>query len=326
MAIGYGQQLERQVIGTTGETISNTDVMLDFTLGETIVGDVSNTSILLSQGFHNTFVSLGIKINPVVFLQGAGLKRSTLPGEENLMRDDLRLLYVPTVSPYTDALTCNISVFNTGGTSGSGLVQDDIVDWVFIELRDEINNELVTASRSALVQRDGDVVDIDGFSSVQIEVPAGNYHIAVKHRNHLGVMTANTFALSNTLQIVDFTDANNQITWGNNSQSTFGMPTGITAMWGGNVNQDTNTVYFGANNDSNGIKDRVLAHLGNTLNSNLFVYNDYSLADTDMNGKIVYQGAGNDANIIKDIVLSHPENNEASPNLYKVKEQMPENN
>ncbi len=326
ITFSYGQQLEREVIGSAGETLSNGSVMLNYTVGETIVGDISNGTISLSQGFHNGYISLGIKINPVVFLQGAAIARSMASGEENLMRDDLRLLYLPTTSPYSDALTCSISVFNTGGASGTGLVQDDIVDWVWIELRDETNNELVKGSRSALLQRDGDVVDVDGVSNVQIEISSGNYYVAVKHRNHLSVMTANTFALSETVAIVDFTDANNQITWGSNAQSTFGMPSGIVAMWAGNTNEDVNTVYLGSSNDSNIVKDQVLAHSGNTSNSNLYSFNDYTAADVNLNGLIKYQGSGNDTNIIKDIVLSHPDNTGSSPNLYKVKEQLPENN
>ncbi len=326
IVIGYGQELEREVVGSAGETLSNSTIILDFTVGETVVGTVSNGSISLSQGFHNTFVTLGIVINPVVFLQGAAIRRNTAPGEENLMRDDLRLLYLPTISPYNDALMCDLSVFDTGGTSGVGLLQDDVVDWVWVEIRDENDNELVIGARSALLQRDGDVVDVDGVSCVQIDAPSGNYYVAVKHRNHLGVMTANTVALSPNSSIVDFTDANNQITWGNNAQSTFGMPTGITAMWGGNVNGDSNVIFLGSGNDSNGIKDSVLAHSGNTSNSNLYTFNDYNNADVNLNGSIIFQGSGNDTNVIKDIVLSHPLNTGATPNLYRVEEQLPENN
>ena len=62
------------------------------------------------------------------------------------------------------------------------------LDWVVLELRIALDNAQLVASRSALVQRDGDVVEVDGTSSVRHGVPNGNYFLAVRHRNHLGVM------------------------------------------------------------------------------------------------------------------------------------------
>ena len=49
---------------------------------------------------------------------------------------------------------------------------------------------MVLQTRSALVQRDGDIVDIDGVSPVTFNnVASTNYTIAVRHRNHLGLST-----------------------------------------------------------------------------------------------------------------------------------------
>ena len=123
------------------------------------------------------------------------------------MRDDLRNLYVTTTSPYSDGLTCDVSVFNDGGTSGTGSSNDDIVDWIFVELRDATDNTLVKSSQSALLQRDGDIVGVDGLSNLEFPVETKSYYVAVKHRNHLGMMTASTVALSDTVTAVDFTDA-----------------------------------------------------------------------------------------------------------------------
>lgn len=69
--------------------------------------------------------------------------------------------------------------------------QNAIVDWVFLELRHQYNSKRILATRSALVQRDGDVVDTDGSSPVFFEgINEGDYYVAVRHRNHLGVMTS----------------------------------------------------------------------------------------------------------------------------------------
>ena len=48
---------------------------------------------------------------------------------------------------------------------------------------------------TALLQRDGDIVDLDGTSALQVDAPADDHYIAVFHRNHLGVLTFNTVAL-----------------------------------------------------------------------------------------------------------------------------------
>lgn len=66
-----------------------------------------------------------------------------------------------------------------------------IVDWVTIELRDPTDDTFVLATRPALVQADGDVVDMDGSSAVQFSgISANSAYVVVRHRNHLGVMTA----------------------------------------------------------------------------------------------------------------------------------------
>ncbi len=69
--------------------------------------------------------------------------------------------------------------------------ENTVVDWVLVEIRDGLTNTAVLSSIPALLQRDGDVVNYqDGVSPVLIPYPqSGNYYIAIRHRNHLGVMT-----------------------------------------------------------------------------------------------------------------------------------------
>ena len=70
-----------------------------------------------------------------------------------------------------------------------------IVDWVLLELRPDCDPGLVSASRAALIRRDGRIVDTDGSSPVSFCLPAGRYHLSLRHRNHLGVMTQSAFDL-----------------------------------------------------------------------------------------------------------------------------------
>lgn len=158
--------------------------------------------------------------------------------------------YLPTLSnfplsdPYKVApLNTNfVHVNNSQTASTTPLViattgSDAIVDWVFLELRSGVpGSTTVVSTRAALLQRDGDIVDMDGVSPVKFTGTAvGSYYIAVRHRNHLGFRTSNIFTLNNTPTVLDFT---------NNSVSLYGASPLITvapsmqAMQGGDSNSD----------------------------------------------------------------------------------------
>ncbi|MFK7969214.1 MAG: PKD-like domain-containing protein, partial [Bacteroidia bacterium] len=125
-----------------------------------------------------------------------------------LMRDDLRRLNViPQTEPYT---SLGYTFTGGGGETVSAQVlsqtgPDAIVDWVVIELRDPTNNRVAVHSRAALMQRDGDIVDTDGRSTISFptQFGAGTYHIVLIHRNHLGVMTAQPYALGANLDLTN---------------------------------------------------------------------------------------------------------------------------
>lgn len=169
-------------------------------------------------------VDTRVKVNPIVFLQGAYV--NPVGGEETWMRDDLRASgLIPTTSPYVDELVCNASVFTPTGA-------DAIVDWVWVELRDKNDNTNTLGSQSALLQRDGDVVAVDGLSPLGFSsLSSDNYYVVVAHRNHLGVINANTVALSLTSTVLDFSDNNTMQNGGSNTvvdlgNSIFGIYAG----------------------------------------------------------------------------------------------------
>ncbi|MBK7271449.1 MAG: hypothetical protein IPI07_18720 [Flavobacteriales bacterium] len=60
---------------------------------------------------------------------------------------------------------------------------DAIVDWLVVELREPNAPSTVLASRSALVHRDGDVVDPMVSHLRPSMRPPGNYRVALRHRN-----------------------------------------------------------------------------------------------------------------------------------------------
>lgn len=250
-------------------------------------------------------------ISPKVILQGAALNPNT--GEETLMRDDLRVAgLLPATSPYSDGIEVNATVFNTGGTLGTGPIADDIVDWVFVELRDAANSLVTLASQSALLQRDGNVVAIDGLSSLSFDLGADNYYVVVKHRNHLGVMTAHPVALGVFAPTVDFTDANNPITYGYNAQSSFGMPSGILGMWTGDANNDGRLNYLGTFSESPSIRNQVFTDTNNSVfggpPSPSYSSLGYFNTDVDMNGSTKYLGTLSDVLSVRNNIFNNPSN------------------
>jgi hypothetical protein len=95
-----------------------------------------------------------------------------------------------------------LSVLSTTGANA-------IVDWVLIELRDATTPSVIVVSRAALLQANGKIVDLDGISDVFFPVPQASYHVAIKHRNHLGIRTKTPEVLSDVPKTIDFTNINN---------------------------------------------------------------------------------------------------------------------
>ncbi|AXG70768.1 hypothetical protein KORDIASMS9_03014 [Kordia sp. SMS9] len=309
------QTIERQVVGSAGTTFSNASTTVDFTVGEVVTGSISNGTTTLSQGFQQEAVKLSIIVNPKVFLQGAALNPYT--GEESFMRDDLRSnSHIPITSPYGDGNTLDSGILSVSD-------QNALVDWVLVELRDATDTTQIVASQSALLQRDGDILN-SLYDTLEFEVASGDYFVVIKHRNHLAIMTLATVALSKIATTVDFTDASNQITFGSNAQTTFGMPTGVVAMWAGNANTDTVVQYSGTTPDTPIILSEVLNDPGNFLNFPTFSITGYNVNDVNMDGVVQYSGVNPDVPSILQNVLAHP-GNFLNFSTYQITEQLPEN-
>ncbi|EDP94800.1 leucine-rich repeat protein [Kordia algicida OT-1] len=308
------------------EVISETTTVFNIASGT--FGNRSKIDLFIPQGTTQAYLDAnwtGFKsiveegtviLEPKAFLQGAFFNPTT--GEENLMRDDLRIAgIIPTTSPYADGITCNSSVFNTTGNNA-------IVDWVFVELRDATDNTTVVESRSALLQRDGDIVDVNGAGILKFTSPLDNYFVAIHHRNHLGVMSNTALQLDGNRVNLDFTDATNPMTFGSNAQTTAGMPADTLGMWTGNVNGDTIVQYSGVSPDTPAILSLVLNDVGNFLNFSTFAVNGYDENDLNLDGNIQYEGVSPDAPFILQNVLAHP-GNFLNFSTFQILEQLPEN-
>ncbi len=298
---------------------ASTEDLTDLSAGifDLVITDVNecifNYSATISQ--PDAFIIINIKV-----LLGGPYNSIT-----GLMNDDLRSNgVIPTSSPYSDPLIVNSNVFNSGGISGTGLKADDIVDWIWIELRDPNDNTNIIIGQSALLQRDGDVMSLDGTSVLSISVTPGDYYIGVKHRNHFGVLSLAAVALThNTATIVDFT---------NSSFATFGADaealraSGKKTLWAGNVNGDTIIQYAGAGTlDTSNLLEFILNDSSNFLNLPSWPVNGYDIHDVDMNGTTQFTGAGVlDTQCILQNVLSYP-GNFLNLSTWQIVEQLPEN-
>ncbi len=209
------------------------------------------------------------------------------------MRDGLRTSGVlPLQEPYT--ASGYVHCGDGGGETISPAMlavtgKNALVDWVVVELRNAVSPAQVIASKSVLVQRDGDVVDVQGRTRLLFSVPAGNYKVAVRHRNHLGAMGANNLALGANEAGLDLT-LPTTLTYGTAAQKT--LPNGKRALWSGNVVPDAVIMYTGANND----RDPILDRIGGVVPTASVT--GYHREDTNLDGVVRYTGANNDRDLI----------------------------
>jgi hypothetical protein len=88
---------------------------------------------------------------------------------------------------------------------------NNIVDWILVELRDSKNPEQLRYNRAGLLRNDGQIMDVDGVTPLTFTLIRNEeYYVAIKHRNHFGIMTNDAYMLNTPL---DFTDTNLPI-WG----------------------------------------------------------------------------------------------------------------
>ena len=144
------------------------------------------------------------------------------------------------------------------------------------------------ASRSALLQRDGDVVDTNGVSPVRFPLSAGWYHVAVRHRNHLGAMTEGAVALSIPAASADFTSAATPV-YGTDARRSISGAFPAMTLWAGDVTRNKEAKYTGVGND----RDMILLSVGSAT-PNATASGLYSAADVNMDGLVRYTGTAND--------------------------------
>ncbi len=255
--------------------------------GYVFAGSVNpSSSSSVSGGFERSnslweFAPSTVSVSPRALLEGPFIQG------QGLMSDALRANgMLPLTDPYATTYPLPGGAYSD---LGSGQIpattgNDAVVDRVIVELRDASTPSVIKASRSVWLQRDGDAVDMDGISPVRFTLSPGAYHMALRHRNHLGVMTAAPVALTGTATTVDLT-SNATATYGTEARKTVGSK---LLLWAGDANFNRTLSYTGANND----RDPILVRIGSSTPST--VINGYYSEDINMDGVVKYVGSAND--------------------------------
>ncbi len=229
----------------------------------------------------------GVLVAPRVLLNGPYVQAT------QRMNDGLRTAgLVPLTEPYS---SLGYDHVGGGGESVSSAVltvtgDNAIVDWVVVELRSATSPYSVLATRSALVQRDGDVVATNGTGPITFSQGNGNYRIAIRHRNHLGAMTNGAVTLNtSTATLVDLS-VPATATYGSNARKAVGTR---MVLWSGDINFDGIVKYVGSNND----RDPILTAIGGSTPTTV-VSGSYHGTDVNLDGQLKYVGTNNDRDII----------------------------
>jgi hypothetical protein len=226
--------------------------------------------------------SVGVKV-----MLGGAINWST-----GVMRSDLRAAGVlPTTEPYS---SLGLPVANSGASVPSSLFQvtgaQAIVDWVLVELRNNNAGHTMVERRAALVRANGDVITTDGAAQVVFTNNVQGKHVAVRHRNHLGIMTAAPVASSGT--VVNFTSTALLLHGAEAGQ----VQGSLRAMWPGDSNRDGVVRFTGQNND----RDPLLDLIGGVIPTS--VSQGYHVEDLNMDGSVKYTGVGNDTDLVLQVI------------------------
>lgn len=225
LGITYGALDSGTLFTVTMKGIMKTDALgTDVLLNNVILRDPLNNEIN-----EDRVEGSNVIIDPIMmyckikaFLHGPYLSGGS-------MRHNLTP-FLPLTSPYsiTDVITALPSVS-----------PNYIVDWVYIQLRETYNGPVVQ-SQSCFLLQNGTVVNIHGSPNIVFENhDIADHYIILRHRNHLGVMSASPFSLSlsaSTAPLVDLTALNS--VYGGNTFGARQVETGVLALYAGDANKD----------------------------------------------------------------------------------------
>ena len=211
-----------------------------------------------------------INLSLKVFLEG--------PFNGSEMNTDLTgLTDFPLSQPY------NTEPWNyPGEESVVEIPNQDIVDWVLVELRDAPEPALATessvrAKRAGFIRNDGSVTDTSGSNNLTFDIYySDSLYVVLKHRNHLGVMSGSAITGAGSIFSYDFTT---------DSLKAYGGATGhkqiLPEIWG---------MFAGDGDANNEVEDKDKINIWEPQSGNSgYMPGDYNLdSQTDNSDKNNY--------------------------------------
>lgn len=285
LALGaQAQHIAPAAVLAAGGVGTADQVELQWSAGQVVSSSFIGDAVLTA-GVQQPDAS-GLRVHLRVLLDGAWR------ADAGLMVDSLRAQgLLPMQEPYTalgftvnGPLSCDPAVFQVTDA-------DAITDWVLVELRRAADPTAVLDVRAALLQRDGDVVAVDGVSPLLFDRATEACHLAVRHRNHLGVLGAAVIQAGAASMDLDLSLLTTT-TFGTNAQK---HANGRQLLWAGNVIGDAQLKYTGENND----RDPILTAIGGIVPTNST--SGYRAEDVNLDGAVKYTGENND----RDLLLSN---------------------
>jgi hypothetical protein len=143
--------------------------------------------------------------------------------------------------------------------------------------------------------------------------------VAIRHRNHLGVMTASALSLMTSPTLIDFTTSTTK-TYGEVSGRT--QSKGVSLLWAGDANLDSRLISMGVGQDTGVVYAKILSAPLNTSFSSNYVVSGYNPTDFTMDGQTIFTGPNNDTNVLIANVLAYPLNTSYNANFI-VRSQLP---
>ncbi len=268
------------------------------------------SSLTLSAGEPLKSMQIGINLQVRAYLQGP-YDMST-----GLMKDHLRAQgLLPLQQPYssspffytgTESLNRSLTSVSLGGD------QDALIDWVLLEVRSATNPDLILAQKACGLQADGDLMDVQTGSTTLLfpSLNVGNYYVSLRHRNHLGVVSAQALALSFTSSGLDFSNPNFAVT-GQHSRYLYKTK---ALLWTGDVNQDRKIIAQGISSDNTALLTVVLSANANTAFNTSYRLIGYAATDLNLDGATLAAGPGHDGNLIYSNILNYPSNSSFAGN------------
>lgn len=298
-------------------------------------------------------LSAQVTLKARVYLEGALMNNGNALSSTGkpLMRDNLRLspftsaTYIPMSDPYKFGhpnfdITARYNHVPPNQPISQHQIQDAavlavsgdnaIVDWVFVELRSPDNATQILGTRSCLVQRDGDIVDLDGVSPVAFPNTSGTqFYVAIRHRNHLGAMCMPAdinqtidFTSPNTAMF-DFGEVSATLNYTGLAQNKDVMPN-YRALYGGDFNGDGIVKANGSNDDQIVLMYDVIFHSSNSDYRSVFDSAvGYYNSDFNLNSKSKFDNPFDDTNLLYGQIYFYPNNAAFIANFSAIIEQIP---